>query len=77
MDKRKALIQEITIAERQKGTHDLLRTRVRELKSVLKLPYQEFTDDIFRSLIEKVIVKDKKTLRFVFKCGMEQDFQAA
>lgn len=28
---------------------------------------------MFRSLIEKVIVKDKKNLRFVFKCGIELD----
>ncbi|MCL2796768.1 MAG: hypothetical protein FWD58_01760 [Firmicutes bacterium] len=76
-DQAKQLREEITIAERMKGTHDLLNERVKEISKVIRLPYFEYHGDIFRSLVEKVIVKDKKTLRFIFKCGIELDHQTA
>jgi len=77
IERQEQLREEIVIAERMKGTHDLLNERVKEIRQVIRLPYFEYRGDIFRSLIEKVIVKDKKTLRFIFKCGIEMNYQTA
>jgi len=71
------LREEITIAERMKGTHDILHQRVKEIRQVIRLPYIEYRGDMFRSLVEKVIIKDKKTLRFIFKCGIELNHAVA
>lgn len=77
LERQKQLLEEIGVAQRTKGTHDLLNERVKEIRKVIRLPYFEYHGDIFRSLIEKVIVKDKKTLRFIFKCGIEMNYQTA
>ncbi|MDR2202106.1 MAG: zinc ribbon domain-containing protein [Clostridiales bacterium] len=75
VDKQDLLKPEITIAQQLNGKNDLLQQRVKEIRQVIRLPYSEYRGDIFRSLVKKVIVKDKKTLRFIFKCGIEMDCQ--
>jgi len=73
LEKQKLLREELDVAHRLKGKHELLHQRVKEIRQVTRLPYFEYRGDIFRSLVEKVIVKDKKTMRFIFKSGIEMD----
>jgi len=70
-----AVREEIEIAEKLKGTHEKLKQRVKEIGKVLKLPLIEYRGEIFRSLIEKIVVNGKKSLKFIFKCGIERDYQ--
>lgn len=69
------LREEIDISEKLKGTHDILKSRVAEISKILRLPFIEFRGDIFKSLIEKVVVNGKKSLKFIFKCGIERDIE--
>jgi DNA invertase Pin-like site-specific DNA recombinase len=71
----KSIKEEMVIAERLKGSHNILNQRVKEIKQVIRLPYFEYNGDIFRSLVERVIVKNKRTLRFILKCGIEKECQ--
>ena len=75
IDKTTQLREELKIAERLQGTHDLMKIRIQEIKEVLKLSYHQFDGSIFKSLIEKVVIKSKKEMRFIFKCGMEKDWR--
>jgi hypothetical protein len=75
MAKAKQLREEIAIAERMKGVHEMLKQRLKELRQIVRTAYTEFNDDVFRCLIEKVIVVDKMTLRFVLKCGVDIPYQ--
>ncbi len=77
MENATVIREEIKVAERLKGTHDILHHRVKEIRQVIRLPYFEYRGDIFRNLVEKVIVKDKRNLRFIFKCGIEMDCKVA
>lgn len=70
-----SLREEIEINEKMKGTHDRLKFRVAEIGKVLKLPFIEYNGNIFKSLIEKVVVNGKKSLKFIFKCGIEQEIE--
>ena len=72
-----ALREEITIAERLRGSHDMLKQRVREISQVIRLPYMQYSGDLFRSLVEKVVINGKKDLKFIFKCGIEMECQVA
>jgi|GEM_PF-3022391 len=77
IDQAKELRGEIKVAQRLKGTNDLMFQRLKEIKTLLKMRLETFNADIFRSLVERVIVHGKGKLHFIFKCGLETTDQTA
>lgn len=61
-----------TIKEKQ-DTINIIDYRIREISKVLKNVYTEFNKDVFRTLIDKVIIKDKHQATYIFKCGIAVD----
>ena len=64
----KAQIKMCKDAEDEKS---LLDYRLRMLDTALTMSFTKFNEDLFKALVDKIVVLDKNKLRFIFKSGIE------
>jgi len=66
---------EIELAQVNIATQDLTLVRLAEMKKLIKRPLAFFNDDVFTTLINKVLITAEDTkpakLHFIFYCGIE------
>jgi len=62
---------EMEVAEKIKGAADFMAIKAKEIKQIIKLVHSDFNESVFRATVEKVIIRGKQELHFVFKCGLE------
>jgi len=43
---------------------------IKEIGKVLRTAYTEFNKEVFRTLVDKIIIKDKHNATYIFKCGI-------
>lgn len=66
----KDLQEKIEIAKRNTDSISILEYRLTEIRKVLNGTYNEFNKELCKALIEKIVIKDKHTATYVFKCGI-------
>lgn len=71
MDEIGTLRESVDIAEKAAEAACLLEYRLKMIDTALVMSFATFNADLFKMLIEKVIMIDKNTLRFIFKGGHE------
>lgn len=69
----KDLQEQIEIARKNTDNISIISYRLKEIDSMLNRVYTEFNKEICKNLIEKIIIKDKHTATYVFKCGVAID----
>ena len=65
------LRENIALVEKADQDKCLLEYRIKMLDAALVMSFATFNADLFRLLIDRVIMIDKNTLRFIFKGGWE------
>ncbi len=69
----KDLKEKIEIAQKKTDNISIINYRIKEIDKVLNGVYTTFDKEICKNLIEKIIIKDKHTATYVFKCGIALD----
>ncbi len=69
----KALQEQIQIAKHKTDNVSILQYRMKEIDKMLKGTYTTFDKNICKNLLEKIIIKDKHTATYIFKCGIAID----
>ena len=69
----KDIQEQIEIAKQKTDKVSILEYRMKEIDKMLRGTYTIFDKNICRNLLEKVVVKDKHMVTFVFKCGIAID----
>lgn len=61
---------QLEIVKNKQEDISIIDYRIKEIGKVLRSAYTEFNKEIFRTLIDKVLIKDKHNATFIFKCGI-------
>jgi len=69
----KDLKEKIEIAQKNTDNISIIDYRLKEIDKMLNGVYTVFDKDICKNLIDKIIIKDKHTATYVFKCGIALD----
>lgn len=69
----KDISEKIEMAKKNTDNISIISYRLKEIDKMLKGVYTEFNKDICKNLIEKIIIKDKHTATYIFKCGVALD----
>lgn len=65
--------EQLNIIKDNQDTVNIIDYRIKEIGKVLKTAYTEFNKDVFRTLIDKIVIKDKHRVTYIFKCGIAVD----
>ncbi len=71
----KALQEQIQMTKQKTDKVSILQYRIKEIEKMLKGTYTTFDKNICKNLLEKVIVKDKHNVTYIFKCGIAIDLE--
>ncbi len=71
----KDLQEQISMVKNKQSNLSIISYRLKEIDKLLKGVYTEFSKELCKSLIEKIVIKDKHTATYVFKCGIALDQQ--
>ena len=66
----RSIQEQMEIIRQKNNSICILDYRLNEIKTVLKGVYNTFHKDICKALLEKVVIKDKHSATYVFKCGI-------
>lgn len=77
MDDINELNAQIKLCKDAEDEKNLLDYRMRMIDTALNMTFTKFNDDLFKALIEKIVVLDKTHLRFIFKSGIEIEQEIA
>ena len=69
----KDLNERIDMVKNNTDNISIISYRLKEIDKMLNGVYTEFNKDICKNLVEKIIIKDKHTATYVFKCGIAID----
>ena len=69
----KDLNERIDMVKSNTDNISIISYRLKEIDKMLNGVYTEFNKDICKNLVEKIIIKDKHTATYVFKCGIAID----
>lgn len=67
------LNEKIEYAKNNTDSISIISYRLKEIDKILNGVYTEFNKEICKNIIEKIIIKDKHTATYVFKCGIAID----